>query len=79
MRAILRRIYFWLSGFEMMPSDIKQGDWVTHPGWSHGPVKVVDMNFALRAVAIQLGEKGGIVVWPMRKNMRLVWHESGGE
>ena len=78
MRAILRRIGLWLSGLEMMPADIQNGDWVIHPGWSHGPVKVVNMNFAIRAVAIQLGEKGGIVVWPMRKNMRFVKHESDG-
>lgn len=54
-----------------MPYEIKKGDWVHHPEWRHGPVKVVDMNWALGAVAIQLGENGGIVVWPMRKNMRI--------
>jgi hypothetical protein len=51
-----------------MSINIKNGDWVNHPGWSHGPVKVIDQNWALCAVAIQLGPKGGIVVWPMRKD-----------
>lgn len=54
----------------MMPMDIQNGDWVTHPGWIHGPVKVIDQNWALRAVAIQLGPNGGIVVWPMRADMK---------
>ena len=55
----------------MMPMNIKNGDWVNHPEWRHGPVKVIDQNWALRAVAIQLGPDGGIVVWPMRKDMRI--------
>lgn len=59
-----------LASLEMMPMDIQNGDWVTHPGWRHGPVKVIDQNWALRAVAIQLGPNGGIVVWPMRADMK---------
>lgn len=70
-RHLVRRFAFRFLGREMMPMNIKNGDWVNHPGWSHGPVKVVDQNWALRAVAIQLGTKGEIVVWPMRKDMRI--------
>lgn len=49
------------------PTDVKNGDWIMHPGWEHGPVKVVDLNWALGAVAVQLAPKGGIVVWSMRR------------
>ena len=69
--CFVRRFAFWLLGFKMMPMNIKNGDWVIHPGWRHGPVKVIDQNWALRAVAIQLGPKGEVVVWPMQKDMRL--------
>jgi len=66
---LVRPLALRLLGVDMMPISVKNGDWVNHPGWSHGPVKVIDQNWALRAVAIQLGPKGGIVVWPMRKNI----------
>lgn len=59
-----------LSSIEMMPIDIQNGDWVIYPRWIHGPVKVIDQNWALRAVAVQLGPNGGIVVWPMRADMK---------
>lgn len=71
-RVFVRRFAFFLLGQEKMPSNIKDGDWVHHPAWSHGPVKVISQNWALRAVAVQLGPKGGIVVWPMRKSMQEV-------
>lgn len=71
LECLVRRFAFRLLGCEMMPINIKNGDWVNHPGWRHGPVKVIDQNWALRAVAIQLGPKGGIVVWPMRKAIRV--------
>lgn len=67
-----RRIAFWLLDRELMPPDIKDGDWITHPGWQHGPVQVIDMNWALGAVAIKLGQNGGVVIWPMRKNIRKI-------
>lgn len=65
---LVRRVKPWRP--DMMPMGIENGDWVTHPGWIHGPVKVINQNWALRAVAIQLGPKGGIVVWPMDKDMK---------
>lgn len=71
LRCLVRRFAFRLLGRETMPMNIKNGDWVNHPGWRHGPVRVIDQNWALRSVAIQLGPKGGIVVWPMRKDMRI--------
>jgi hypothetical protein len=71
LHGLVRRFAFRLLGREMMPMNIKNGDWVDHPGWRHGPVKVIDQNWSLRAVAIQLDPKGGIVVWPMRKDMRI--------
>jgi hypothetical protein len=45
---------------------LKAGDIVTSPRWSLTPLLVVDVNWALRAVALQLGPAGGIVVWPVR-------------
>lgn len=42
---------------------IKKGDWVASKGWSK-PVMVVDVNWALRAAAVELAE-GTVVVWPV--------------
>ena len=67
-----RRLAFRLLGFKMMDTSIANGDWITHRGWRHGPVKVIDQNWALRAVAVQLGRGGGIVVWPMDSGSRKV-------
>lgn len=43
------------------------GDTVYSPYWGDGtrPVEVVDVNWALRAAAVRLSPKGGIVVWPV--------------
>lgn len=65
---LIRCLTFSLLRREMMPMNIKNGDWVRHPSWSYGPVKVIDQNWAILAVAIQLGQNGEIVVWPMRKD-----------
>ncbi len=65
---LIRYLTFSLLKREMMPMNIKNGDWARHPGWSYGPVKVIDQNWALLAVAIQFGPNGGIAVWPMRKD-----------
>lgn len=42
---------------------IKKGDAVYHKRWSLTPLEVVDVNWALRAIAVRLGPTGGIVVW----------------
>jgi hypothetical protein len=47
---------------------IQNGDWITHPGWRWDPVLVIDQNLATRSVALKLGPKGGIVVYPMSKS-----------
>jgi len=41
---------------------VREGDWISHPGWKYGPVKVISLNWAINAGAFQLGDKGGIVV-----------------
>lgn len=57
----------WLSEVDNRPIDfsIKQGDIVKSINWELTPLVVVDVNWALRAVALRLGEQGGIVVWPV--------------
>lgn len=42
---------------------IKDGDMVTVKNWNR-PVLVVDVNWALRAAAVELAP-GSIVVWPI--------------
>jgi len=46
---------------------LARGDTVYSPYWGEGtrPVEVVDVNWALRAAAVRLAPKGGIVVWPV--------------
>lgn len=43
---------------------IRAGDFVTHNRWKHTSLKVVSVNWALLAIAVQLGPDGGVVVWP---------------
>ena len=43
---------------------IKKGDVVTSKYWSK-PVTVVDVNWALRAAAVELAPGKAIVVWPV--------------
>lgn len=70
--TLRRRLGWWLLGWKHHDVDIKQGDWITHVGWRHAPVQVVDFNDALCAVAVRLGTNGGIVVWPMDPTSRVV-------
>lgn len=42
---------------------INPGDIVTSPTWDMTELKVIDVNWAMRSAAVQLGPKGGIVVW----------------
>lgn len=44
---------------------LQPGDLVNHSAWKHGPVEVVDINWALRSMAVQLNPKNpeSIVVW----------------
>lgn len=45
---------------------LKRGDTVYSPTWSDGEksLEVIDVNWALRAVAVRLAPNGGIVIWP---------------
>jgi hypothetical protein len=56
-------------GSEDFPAEVRKGDWILYPNWPD-PVKVVDWNWSIRAVALQLGPTGEIVVWPMRECCR---------
>ncbi len=49
---------------EQIDYSIKKNDIVTSKSWSLTELIVVDVNWALGAVAVQLGYGGGIVVWP---------------
>jgi len=49
---------------EQIDYSIKKGDIVVNERWSLTELTVVDVNWALSAVAVQLGQAGGIVVWP---------------
>ena len=44
---------------------LKKGDIVTVEHWSLTTLEVVDVNWALMAVALRLGPNGAIVVWPV--------------
>ena len=66
---MLERFRYWMlrTAFNLVaPIDysIKKGDFVTDPHWSHGPIRVVDVNWALKAGAFELA-RGSIVVWPL--------------
>jgi Lar family restriction alleviation protein len=43
---------------------IKKGDTVYTKTWRLTPLEVVDVNWALSAIAVRLGPDGGVVVWP---------------
>lgn len=63
------RLRFWLarkmlSGISHIDYSLKVGDEVFLEGWAYSKLTVVDMNWALLAVAVKLGN-GGIVVWPV--------------
>ena len=64
LECLRRRFAWWLLGLKHHDVSIRDGDWIYHVGW-HAPVQVVSSNYALCAVAVRLGPKGGIVVWPM--------------
>lgn len=44
---------------------LKAGDIVEKDNWTLTKLIVVDVNWALRAAALRLGEEGNIVVWPV--------------
>lgn len=41
------------------------GDIVFRKNWTLCTLIVVDVNYALGAVALQLGDSGAIIVWPL--------------
>ena len=77
MSKVLSNIRYWLLCKALkalspkLDYSIRKGDIVVHPTWTLTPLEVVDVNWALRAVALRLGPKGGIVVWPI-SNLRKV-------
>lgn len=46
---------------------LKGGDLVTSPNWPHGPILVLDINWALLAAAVRLNPNSdsGCIVWPV--------------
>lgn len=44
---------------------LKQGDIVHSKSWSLTPLIIVNINWALKAAAVQLGDTGSITVWPV--------------
>lgn len=44
---------------------LKSGDIVTNGKWELTDLIVEDVNWALRAIALRLGNDGGIVIWPV--------------
>lgn len=46
---------------------IKKGDMVYSKTWGAGkePVEVIDINWALKAIAVKLSPTGGTIVWPI--------------
>ena len=44
---------------------LQKGDVVTNKHWTLTPLIIVDLNWALRAAALKLGDRGDIVVWPI--------------
>jgi hypothetical protein len=42
---------------------LRKGDWVFSDNWPE-PIEIVDINWALWAAAVSLGD-GAIVVWPL--------------
>lgn len=65
MGCLRRSLGWWLLGLKHHDLMIRNGDWIRHRAWRHCPVRVVGQNWAIRAVAIQLGERGGVIVVPM--------------
>lgn len=59
LRNVLRRI----TG--QIDYSIKSGDLVTNGKWTLTTLEVIDVNWALMAVAVRLGPNGGVVVWPV--------------
>lgn len=49
---------------EVIDYSIKKGDTVYTKTWSMTSLEVVDVNWALRAIAVRLGPTGGVVIWP---------------
>ena len=64
----MNKIRCWLarkafSTITRIDYSLKAGDHVTSDGWTISDLVVVDVNWALSAVAVRLGN-GGTVVWP---------------
>lgn len=52
---------------EVLPTDysLKKGDPVHSQNWTLSELTIVDINWALKAAALKLGETGSIAVWPV--------------
>lgn len=60
---LLRKAFRAITG--QIDYSIKAGDHVTNGKWELTTVEVIDVNWALLAVAVRLGPAGGVVVWPI--------------
>lgn len=70
-RCGMRRFVDWLLGRKRIDYSLKRGDRVWWPGTSFGTCEVVDVNWALRAVAINLRPpNGGIIIIPVSSVIR---------
>lgn len=60
---------------------LKKGDVVTAKHWTHGTVTVVDVNWALRAAAVELAPGKAVVVWPVAllKKAKVASEEAASE
>lgn len=60
---------------------IKKGDIVYSKTWGGGkePVEVVNINWALKAIAVKLSPNGGIVVWPIEGMTKERFYENAKE
>ena len=65
----LRRFIIRIENHGIVDWHIKRGDWVKTSSWRHYSLEVIDVNWALRAIAVRLrnseGKDGAIVVWPI--------------
>ena len=75
--SIERAVRRWirrLDNTEVAVRSIRKGDWVECHSWPYHALEVIDVNWALLAVAVRLygtdGKAGDIVVWPMRSIIR---------
>jgi hypothetical protein len=60
---------------------LKAGDIVYNQSWGDGQMslEIVDVNWALKAAAVRLAPRGGIVVWPVGNLSRQMFVTHSGQ